>query len=218
MPAADIASHLGLAVVALLAAARVRSARAQGFRPVVLALAVTLALDLARHAAATLVLAVEPRPFVGWARAVFYADTAAALAFPAVSASLAITVYARRRAWLAGVALLWAGALGYIVARYPEHRGAAITRVHLAAHLASVGAQLGVGVVFAFRHGWPGIRGEARPEQEVVLILLAGDLAALAGPWLAGTPVQDWWLGQWVSAATYAVLALSIASRLRSRG
>lgn len=48
----------------------------------------------------------------------------------------------------------------------------------------------------------------------VALVLVCSSLADLAGPWALRQPVRDWWIGQAVAVATWAVVAVLLTVAL----
>lgn len=201
------------------------------YRAVRFVLGAGLALDVLRVALHLLVLQHAPRPFVGLARAAFHVDQGAVLALPALSAGLALVVLlgAPWRAVAVALSACWAALLGCVAARYPELRGDAWLDVVHRAAAASVAVQLGAAAIWRIR-GWAAVRAARRRAPDpswiagfvpalpdrAVLVLLAGDAAALLGPWL-GAPVAHWPIWQVQSALTLATLALLEERWIRAR-
>lgn len=154
--------------------------------------------------AALLVLyALDPlRPETGAAAQVW------ALALPALSAAVAVAVLARMRlvALAVGAAVL---AVGAAALRRSGDPASAL----LLASAVSVAAQVLATAEAAGRH--------MRLADRCALLLLAGDVAALAGPLgdVARLELQHdrWWLAQWQGAAVAAVLCVLHLTTARPR-
>lgn len=201
------------------------------YRPVARVLAAGWALDLL-HTVLRAWIADQHRPFTGLARAVFHADQGAVLAFPALSAALALLVLAGWSpaiVW-SNVAGAWVVALVVAIVRYPDLRGDDWIAYVGTAHGLAVATEIAALLTFA-RAGYAFImaaRREAPPgariplsgivvplQARACLVLLAGDLAQLLGPWL-GAPVEHWAIWQVQSAVTLATLAVLEAKWIRS--
>lgn len=85
-------------------------------------------------------------------------------------------------------------------------RGDALTNDWRALFLVALALQLLASALYLVRAArarrWPGA-----PET-VALLVAAGSLADLAGPWLRARPVEAWHLEQWQSAATWGIVAV----------
>lgn len=175
-------------------------------RPVAVALGALLYIDVLRLVL-RLGLAGYPRPYTGLARVAFNADWFLLLGFPAISAILAARVFLASSAWERALGWLWIAEAAALTWLYPGVRGAALGEIYLVTHLLSAGLQVIFAIVYVAKKGWPDL------PQIAVLILLMGDIAALAGPFAAGDLYRDWWVGRWQTALVYGAL---IAVQARS--
>jgi len=181
-------SALALATLTGHALAR----RAPHHRPVARALAVLLAIDVARlatHGATGALWCVDVGLVAGWYVAM------AACVVGALARQEEAARYAGLGWWLSTVALLLASG----------HRGPALTDDWRAVFLVSLALQLCAAALYLVRarpaRRWPG------PPETVALLLAAGSLADLAGPWLRADVVRAWPSEQWQSAATWGIVA-----------
>jgi ABC-type amino acid transport system permease subunit len=173
-----------------------------GQRAVARTLGLFAAADIGRGLL-SIALAGEPRPYVGLHRVAFLLHWTLLLAFPALSAALAIRLYLHRSGAFLG--LPWA-ALGLLLALlYPSVRGEPLVIAYAICHVVSLLVQLAAIGIFATRRGWPG------QAETAGLILSAGDLAALAGPLVSRNP---WWTGRWATSIVYAALLVEQLRRL----
>lgn len=208
----ELVCRFACAAATLAGALLARSSRSPHHRPAALTLAFFTFSDSVRGLLCG-ALTDAPRPFAGLLRLAFHADTALLLGFPAAEAALAIYVFSARRTltWLAfGV---WAGVVLALAAIYPNPaiRGVVFAeRLFLGAHLLALAVQFGTAVNYARRACWPG------PPQIASIIIMAGDFAALAGPFLMGESLRDWWTGRWPSSIIYVALSVEQARRIPS--
>jgi len=142
---------------------------------------------------------LESPPFTGAARLAFHADQALFLTWPAGLTALAILLFAGRRPFPM-IALLWAGAVAYLIARYPTIRGETLRRFYLAAELAAL-----AGAVASLASFWQR-RATITPAHTCALLCFGADAATLgAGAWRWGFWVH-WELTQITYALLYTVL------------
>ncbi len=194
-----------LAAAALLAFLLARPGRYPAHRPVAVVLGIAAAVNLAR----ALLHGVLP----------LAVDRALYLAFPALSAGLAVELLALRWSrWAplgrAAVAALWLAAVVAITVEAPPRRSPEAADFASAAQLAGIALQLAALVAFAVRGLSAG--GHIIPDvsQTVALVLLAGDLAERAGPWLYGRPWRDWDLARWQWSVAYLTICYVQGRRL----
>lgn len=181
-------SALALATLTAAALARV----APHHRPVARALAVLLAIDVARLATA------------GTTGALWCVDVGLVAAWYVATAACVVGALTRRwddarvfgsGAWQAlAVVLLASG-----------DRGPALVADWRAVFLVSLAAQLLAAALYLVRAArarrWPG------PPETVALLIAAGSLADLAGPWLRADVVRAWPSGVWQAAATWGIVS-----------
>lgn len=171
-------------------------------RPVSALVIAGLVVDVLREALGSLVLRparVELGPGVpysGWTRAVFHADQALFLVAPFAVAAL--SWWAWRKASPMRAAVVW-GAVGLVaVTKYPGLRGDALGTFY---GLVTAGCVLWSLAAVALR------RERAGALQLVSLLLVAGECATLAGPYLS-RPFASWGLGQVTWTLTFAAASL----------
>lgn len=177
-------------------------------RPALALLLGGLAADVLREALGAYVLRPERAllgpgvPYAGWTRAAFHLDQALFLAWP--FGVLALSWWAWRRSGFAVQLILaaWLINVHALASRYPALRGEALG--HAYGLLAAFCAALSLCAV-ALR------RERAGALQLVSLLLVAGECATLAGPYL-GRPFETWGLGQATWTFVFAAAALAALS------
>lgn len=179
---------LCLFAAAVAAARLARASRYPLHRPVAVALAVAVALNVARLAQGPLEL-----------------DRGLYLAFPALSLWLTAEVLVLRWSrWapvaLAAVVALWLAAVAAVVVAAPPRGSTELQAFMGAAQLAVVVGELLLVALFLGRRHLPDV------SQTVVLLLVAGDVAERAGAWLYGHPGRDWDLARWQWSVMYLVI------------
>jgi len=189
-PALSLLHRLPLALATLTGHALAQ--RAPHHRPVARALALLLAIDVARLATA------------GTTGALWCVDVGLVAAWYVATAACVVGALTRRwddarvfgsGAWQAlAVVLLASG-----------DRGPALEDDWRAVFLVSLAAQLLAAALYLVRAArarrWPG------PPETVALLIAAGSLADLAGPWLRADVVRAWPSGVWQSAVTWGIVA-----------
>lgn len=146
-------------------------------------------------------------PFSGVVRDVFHLDQALLWAWPAGVAVVVWWAMRRRdgRTALLQHALLLAAFVTVLAGRYPELRGAALGSVYRWATVACIGSALVAVAMKVERFG---------RVQLVALLLVAGECATLAGPYL-GDPFGLWWLAQATWVLPFALICV-VTTRGRS--
>ena len=108
--------------------------------------------------------------------------------------------------WISAVAILLA----------TGDRGPALADDWRAVFLVSLALQLLAAALYLVRAArarrWPG------PPETVALLIAAGSLADLAGPWLRADVVRAWPSGVWQAAATWGIVAGWQAWKFRKIG
>lgn len=185
------------------------------YRRVALIITYSWGAELARMLLRIL-LAQRPRPFTGLARFLFHMDQGLVLLFPALSVALALMVLGWVRALraLPVVAFAWGSMLGACALAYPGLRGPGWMQVVILAQWASVTTQLlcaAISVRRALDH-WmvPSLAERA------VLVLVAGDVAQMLGPWL-GEPIENWGIWRLQSLIVLGTLTLLEAKWIAAR-
>lgn len=161
-------------------------------RPVARALTLLLAIDVAR-------LATHGTTGAPWCL-----DVGLVVSWYVVTAGLVVGVLTGQReaATWAGVGW-WIATWGMLLAS--GDRGPALVDDWRALYLVALALQLAAAALYLVRAArarrWPGV-----PET-VALLVAAGSLADLAGPWLRADVVRAWPSEQWQSAATWGIVA-----------
>ncbi len=141
-------------------------------------------------------------PFTGVAALASHVGSALFLIWPAGIASLALVLFARRRAL--PVALAWAGASLALALGYPTLRQDLLRRFYTAAELAAVL------VAVVSLAAW--VRRERTlPSfaQSVALLILVAEVGSLfVGAWRWGLFFEAWLLSQAAYAALFAILVV----------
>lgn len=178
-----------LALLAAVLSAWLLARRAPQHRPIARALSLLLAIDVARLATAGategLAFRVDVALTAGW----YVAMTGAVLGS-----------FAKHLRWVD-----WIPCLATIVAAIYllDIRGDELSETWRGTWIVSTAAQLFTVAVYAARD-----RKVPGAPETVALILAAGSLADLAGPWCRAHPVGSvaWEIGRWQSAATWAIV------------
>lgn len=130
------------------------------------------------------------------------------LAFPAISAWCAAasllgpTTHERsRRAWALGCFLAWLAFVGVTAQIDPPRSSPAAEQIALASRLASLLVELGIVIAFALHRARPTFT------QTIALVLVAGDLGELGGPWLWPSAWKAWELARVQWAGVYLLVA-----------
>lgn len=144
-------------------------------------------------------------PFAGLVRGVFHLDQALFLAWPAGVATLAWWAMRRRdgRTALLQHVLLLAACMAVFASRYPELRGASLGSAYRWTAVACIGSALTSVAMKTERFG---------RVQLVALLLVAGECATLAGPYL-GDPFGLWWLAQATWMLPFALICFVTRGR-----
>lgn len=200
----EIACRVGLFLAAAGATGVARSPAAPRHRPIAGLLGALFVADCARGAWWG-ALDRAPVPYAGALRALFHLDFALLLLFPAGAATGACwALLGARWPWRLAVGIFGAAALAQVVS-YPEIRGrAAMDAALFSVHVGAILIGLLAATWALGRRGWRGWRG---PTAGAALILLLGEVAGLAGPFLRARPIEDWLSVRWQSAAIWWILA-----------
>ena len=192
-------TRAGVCVCALLAVLLARQARMRRQRAVAWLLCALAAIDLVRP----LVLAVPVVPVA--LLCAWYAATAWG-----VASVLAPEVRQVRRL---GVAV---SVKAILATSFAASRLGLTVQLSGAAFLAALAVELYAVTRYALRWEQPDAA------RIVALVLVCSSLADLAGPWALRQPVRDWYVGQAIAVATWAVVAAVligalVRGRLRAR-
>lgn len=199
MTPGEVAARAAFACAAWSAWRLARPERAPSHRPIARALALALLCDIAR---AVLLAAGAPRPF---RRALF-------LAFPALSlwcSAAALAAGRPRGVRLAGgVALaVWCALAGGVALVDPPRES--FEQLAHVVHLVVVLVELLVVALLVVERRIPTIT------ETVAMLLVAGDVAALAGPWRHPVVWQVWELARWQWAVVYSAITCVQVGRIR---
>jgi hypothetical protein len=192
--AGELAARLAFLLAALSARRLARTPFLPSHRPVARALAFTWACDALRGLG----------PPLGATRALY-------VAFPVISAALALEVLGRlprTRTWAAAGGA-WAGIAAVVLVASPPRRDPGLAAAFLALHFVSLGVQALAVAALALRRRAPTVT------ELVALLLLAGDIAELVGPWLHGAVAEDWELARWQWTVVYLSITAVQARRVR---
>lgn len=191
------AARFILGVTLFLAA--ISAARLARLAPAHRVLTITFALGIAADLARASLFALDTGLLAR--RALF-------LAFPAISAWCASAALLgpamrprARRAWLLGCVLAWLAFVAATIAIDPPRGSPAAEHLALVSRLASIAVELSVVVAFALRRERPTFT------QTIALVLVAGDLGELAGPWAWPSAWKAWELARIQWGGVYAVVA-----------
>lgn len=129
----------------------------------------------------------------------------------AMSATLALEVFVLRWSrWAVpvrvGVTAMYVVVVVAVIEADLPRRDPGIARLMGAVHLAAVAVQTSAFAGFVVKR----LAARARPivdvSRFVAMVLLAGDIAERAGPWLYGAPWRDWDLARWQWSLVYGVV------------
>jgi hypothetical protein len=195
------AGVLALAAKAI-AAVGIGLAGGRRLRPALALLAGGVVADAAREVLGALVLRPARAalgsgvPYAGWTRAAFHADQALFLAWP--FGVLALSLWAWRRRWMPALDAWIASCLLFFYA-YPSLRSDPLGRAYA---LVAAGCALWGLLAVALR------TERAGRVQLVALLLLAGECATLAGPYVA-RPFESWPIAQVTWTIAFAGITLA---------
>jgi hypothetical protein len=185
----------GASIAALVTAWRLVCAGAPSHRSIAAATTLSVAASIIHP------IAVADGASLLTRRAIF-------VAFPSISAWCAAasllgpTLHQRgRRAWALGCFLAWLAFVGVAAQINPPRSSPAAEQIALASRLASLLVELGIVIVFALRRKRPTFT------QTIALVLVAGDLGELAGPWLWPSAWHAWELARVQWAGVYLLIA-----------
>jgi hypothetical protein len=174
-------------------------------RPIAWFLTAALAADVLRWPLRVFVIAparaarIADEPFAGWVRATWHVHEALFLVWPVGIAALFVWLFLRRRPWAIGVAC--AALVAYLVATYPETRGAVLQRWYLGAELAAVAVSVGACVQWLWRRESPKL-----PHACAIMIGCV-EVALFIGPF-RGNVFTTWDLARLGYVILYVALAV----------
>lgn len=171
--------------------------------PVAVLLSIGLASDVATLAVRGPILAAVARhgvdaPWSGAERVAGHLSDAATLAWPAALVGVALVAFLRRKPWPAVAAYVLAIAAMVVV--HPIAGDGSLGRALTAAQLAGVLAALGCAVTWYLRP-----HDGTTSAQACMGIIVAAELAALAGSWRIGV-FADWQLARLAYLVMYVVV------------
>jgi hypothetical protein len=203
---ARVAEVLAHVIAASIAYKRTRPGRenfAPSLRPLWLFLALTLGADGVRWLGQRFVLQSSPRPFTGFARAVFHVDQLGVIGWNAGLLALVVLAFFGRERVASKLTPIASCAFGVVLAfafAYPELRAERLGHAYLCVEVVTVLACVAIALHSWLKSRWFGIAARA------ATVLVVGEIATLLGPFL-GEPFRYWSTANAISAVTYTILA-----------
>jgi hypothetical protein len=179
-------------------------------RPFVLLASAALAVDVGRHLLGRwrdLIPAGREHPLAGLARALYEADRAAWLLWPAALAAASLRVFVAPGMRLGHVAGAWALAVVALAVTYPASRAPWVLP-------AAEGAALAVALVAAAL--WARRREQPLTTRGLLLLWIAAEVGLFVGPFATARPREQWFLAYPLYLARDVVTVAIQAAWLRS--
>lgn len=193
-------------VFAAASAALVARRRAE-YRPVAWFFAWVAFCQVVRLALRLYVLGAGPPgglPYSGALRAFFHVEQALFVSWSFALSALAIHTFTRRRTWLIGLAYLLVAAI--LVIGYPLGlRRQLLQSIYLG--VAALGLAVSLGALALWRRRRPS-NTPPDPPKIAALLLVAGEVGAIVGPYAAGMIDITWPVAQGLYFGIFTALAL----------